>query len=270
MPFVTFYRLQANANVQMAKMSWIVISPESISEWQIIYEFQSLISHSTYVYPFLLLLAFTFILLGVQVVRSNAKAANACQNMNFAIRVSDARMVATNHRISVIRNAFRAYSKRCGHRRDREPASIVHFNVEMDDAVRQPSFARDVMDAVITVMSSIAVYAVSENQSNRKSRRKLVCALLMIYINNTQIHFRLSCTSHMSMDKSSMQLWNFTAWTFENKSQHHTHSIRCVEQSKNNNNNKKKHCNNFPTRWFSFLLWPSNNVWNLGNKNKTK
>lgn len=107
-------------------------------------------------FPFL-----PFFLSVAQVVRSNVKVANVYQSMNFVIHVSDARMAVMNHHISVILNVCRAYFKRSGHKHDREAASIVHFNVKMDDAVRQPSFARDATDAVITVMSNIAVYAVS-------------------------------------------------------------------------------------------------------------
>lgn len=139
-------------------------------------------------------------LIAVQAARFNAALVNACPSMNFVIRASDARMAVMNHHIFVIQNVFQAYSKRYGHRHDREVASIVHFNVEMVDAVRLPLCAQDVMDAVITVMSNIAAYAVS------KMLRKILMQSTKTNTHSIYAYFRLSCTSHMSIN-SSMHLW---------------------------------------------------------------
>lgn len=99
----------------------------------------------------------------VQMAHSNVRVANAYQNMNFVIHVLDARMAVMNHHTSAIRNVFQAYSKRYMHKHVQEVACIVHFNVEMGDAVRQRLFVQDETVAVITVTNKIAVCAVSNN-----------------------------------------------------------------------------------------------------------
>lgn len=100
--------------------------------------------------------------IAVQLAHSNVKVANVYRSMNFVIHVFDARMAVMNHHISAIRNVFQAYSKRYMRKHVQEVASIVHTNVEMDDAVRQQLFAPDEMVAVITVTNKIAVCAVSK------------------------------------------------------------------------------------------------------------